>query len=181
MMKLMVMRPFCFPVRIPKEVIITIHKIQKHIKNDRAEATYISTVVYILVVVVTLAVIMDVLAVVMTKQKLDAAGEMSNGFVMGIVGMNVLGLTVLIMTIFTRKSLVQYLFNLAWAGCSLYMAFGENFVLQKLAIDSAAKSVYPTLKILAIASIVLVLLRGYPWFYSRYIYKKPIDLEALNA
>lgn len=116
-----------------------------------------------------------------TEQKLDAAGEMSNGFVMGIVGMNVLGLTVLIMTIFTRKSLVQYLFNLAWTGCSLYMAFGENFVLQKLAIDSAAKSVYPTLKILAIASIVLVLLRGYPWFYSRYIYKKPIDLEALNA
>ena len=75
MMKLMVMRPFCFSGRIPKEVIITIHKIQKHIKNDRAEATYISTVVYILVVVVTLAVIMDVLAVVMTKQKLDAAAD----------------------------------------------------------------------------------------------------------
>lgn len=56
-------------------MIITIHKIQKHIKNDRAEATYISTVVYILVVVVTLAVIMDVLAVVMTKQKLDAAAD----------------------------------------------------------------------------------------------------------
>ena len=75
MMKLMVMRPFCFSGGIPKEVIITIHKIQKHIKNDRAEATYISTVVYILVVVVTLAVIMDVLAVVMTKQKLDAAAD----------------------------------------------------------------------------------------------------------
>ena len=71
----MVMRPFCFSGGIPKEVIITIHKIQKHIKNDRAEATYISTVVYILVVVVTLAVIMDVLAVVMTKQKLDAAAD----------------------------------------------------------------------------------------------------------
>ena len=75
MMKLMVMRPFCFSGGIPKEVIITIHKLQKHIKNDRAEATYISTVVYILVVVVTLAVIMDVLAVVMTKQKLDAAAD----------------------------------------------------------------------------------------------------------
>lgn len=75
MMKLMVMRPFCFSGGIPKEVIITIHKIQKHIKNDRAEATYISTVVYILVIVVTLAVIMDVLAVVMTKQKLDAAAD----------------------------------------------------------------------------------------------------------
>jgi len=52
-----------------------IHSIRKHTKNERAEANYISTVVYILVVVVTLAVIMDVLAVVMTKQKLDAAAD----------------------------------------------------------------------------------------------------------
>ena len=56
-------------------MFITIHRIQKYIKNDRAEATYVSTVVYILVVVITLAVIMDVLAVVMTKQKLDAAAD----------------------------------------------------------------------------------------------------------
>ena len=52
-----------------------IHCIRKHTKNDRAEANYISTVVYILVVVITLAVIMDVLAVIMTKQKLDAAAD----------------------------------------------------------------------------------------------------------
>ena len=52
-----------------------IPKIQKYIKNDRAETNYISTVVYILVVVVTLAVLMDVLAVVMTKQKLDTAAD----------------------------------------------------------------------------------------------------------
>jgi len=52
-----------------------IPKIRKYIKNDRAETNYISTVVYILVVVVTLAVIMDVLAVVMTKQKLDTAAD----------------------------------------------------------------------------------------------------------
>ena len=52
-----------------------IHSIRKHTKNDRAEANYISTVVYILVVVITLAVIMDVLAVIMTKQKLDAAAD----------------------------------------------------------------------------------------------------------
>jgi len=52
-----------------------IPKIQKHIRNDRAETNYVSTVVYILVVVVTLAVIMDVLAVVMTKQKLDTAAD----------------------------------------------------------------------------------------------------------
>lgn len=43
--------------------------------DDRGEANYISTVVYILVVVITLAVIMDVLAVIMTKQKMDAAAD----------------------------------------------------------------------------------------------------------
>ncbi len=43
--------------------------------GERGELNYISTVVYILVVVLTLTVIMDVLAVVMTKQKLDAAAD----------------------------------------------------------------------------------------------------------
>lgn len=43
--------------------------------DDRGEANYISTVVYILVVVITLAIIMDVLAVIMTKQKMDAAAD----------------------------------------------------------------------------------------------------------
>ncbi len=43
--------------------------------DERGELNYISTVVYILVVVLTLTVIMDVLAVVMTKQKLDAAAD----------------------------------------------------------------------------------------------------------
>lgn len=52
-----------------------IHCIRKHTSNDHAEANYIGTVVYILVVVITLAVIMDVLAVIMTKQKLDAAAD----------------------------------------------------------------------------------------------------------
>lgn len=52
-----------------------IHCIRKHIQNERAETNYISTVVYILVVVIMLAVIMDVLAVIMTKQKLDAAAD----------------------------------------------------------------------------------------------------------
>ncbi len=52
-----------------------IHFIRKHTGNDRAEANYISTVVYILVVVVVLAVIMDVLAIIMTKQKMDAAAD----------------------------------------------------------------------------------------------------------
>ena len=55
--------------------VIMIHCIKKYIHDNRAEANYISTVVYILVVVVTLTVMIDVLAVVMTKQKLDAAAD----------------------------------------------------------------------------------------------------------
>lgn len=114
-------------------------------------------------------------------QKLDAVGEMSNGFVMGIVGMNVLGLVVLIMTIFTRKSLVQYLFTLAWAACSMFAFFTENYMLQKLGIAHATDVVLPAFKYLAIAALALTLLRGFPWFYSRYLHKEAIDLEALNA
>ncbi len=51
------------------------YPIKSYLKNDRAELNYISTVVYIFVVALTLAVIMDVLAVIMTKQKLDTAAD----------------------------------------------------------------------------------------------------------
>ena len=57
---------------------------------------------------------------------------MSNSFVMGIVGVNVLGAVVLIMTIFTRKSLIHYLFSIAWAACGLYAFFADNFLLKNL-------------------------------------------------
>ena len=43
--------------------------------GERGELSYVNTVVYILVVVITLAVIIDVLAVIMTKQKLDSAAD----------------------------------------------------------------------------------------------------------
>ena len=43
--------------------------------DDRGEVNYVSTVVYILVVVIMIAVIMDVLAVIMTKQKMDSAAD----------------------------------------------------------------------------------------------------------
>ena len=43
--------------------------------DDRGEVNYVSTVVYILVVVIMIAVIMDVLAVIMTKQKKDSAAD----------------------------------------------------------------------------------------------------------
>ncbi len=43
--------------------------------DERGELNYISTVVCIFVVALTLAVIMDVLAVIMTRQKLDSAAD----------------------------------------------------------------------------------------------------------
>ena len=49
--------------------------IRRHTSNERAEVNYVSTVVYILVVVIVLAIIMDVLSVIMTKQKLDSAAD----------------------------------------------------------------------------------------------------------
>lgn len=58
-----------------KGVLRGILKKKEYNIDDRGEANYISTVVYILVVVIALAVIMDVLAFIMTKQKLDAAAD----------------------------------------------------------------------------------------------------------
>lgn len=49
--------------------------IRRHASNERAEVNYVSTVVYILVVVIILALIMDVLSVIMTKQKLDSTAD----------------------------------------------------------------------------------------------------------
>ena len=49
--------------------------IRRHTSNERAEVNYVSAVVYILVVVIVLALIMDVLSVIMTKQKLDSAAD----------------------------------------------------------------------------------------------------------
>ena len=114
-------------------------------------------------------------------QKEDQLGELSNSFVLGLVGITVLGAVVAIMTIFTRKSIIQYCFSLAWAACGIYACFAENFVLQQLGSTNAMTVVMPTMKILAIAAAVLVLARAYPCIYSRYIYKDPIDYEALNA
>lgn len=116
-----------------------------------------------------------------TQDKHDQLGEKSNSFVMGLVGVTVLGAVVAIMTIFTRKSLVHYCFTLAWAACSLWAFFGKNYVLQSMGTEAALSGLLPALQILSIAAVVLTLARAYPWFYSRFIYKEALDLEALNA
>ena len=68
--KFTVMRPFCF-----QTVTNMSHQIRKHTNNTRGELNYISTVIYILIVALTLAVIIDVLSIVLTKQKLDAVAD----------------------------------------------------------------------------------------------------------
>lgn len=115
------------------------------------------------------------------QQKKNQLGEQSNSYVLGLVGITVLGAVVAVMTIFTRKSLVHYCFTLGWAACGLWAFFGDNYVIQNMGTEVAISSLLPTLQILSVAGAVLVLARAYPWFYSRFIYKAPIDLEALNA
>ena len=111
----------------------------------------------------------------------DQLGELSNSLVLGLVGITVLGAVVAIMTIFTRKSLIHYCFTLGWAACGLYTVLADNYVLKNMANEVGTGTVLPILTYLSIAGAVLVLLRAFPWFYSRFIYKEPIDLEALNA
>ena len=111
----------------------------------------------------------------------DQLGELSNSLVLGFVGITVLGAVFVIMTIFTRKSLIQYCFTLGWAACGLYAVFADNYVLHNMGNANGLGTVLPVMTYLAIAGAVLTLLRAYPFIYSRFIYKKPLDLEALNA
>ena len=115
------------------------------------------------------------------NDKMDQLGEQSNTYVLGLVGITVLGAVFAIMCIFTRKSAVHFCFNLAWALCGLYACFGDNYVFQSMNNAPGADTIKLLMQIFAIAGMVLTLARAYPWFYSRFIYKDPIDLEALNA
>ncbi len=103
---------------------------------------------------------------------MQAFEHRSNYYVMGIVGVTVLGLTMAIATIFTRKSLVHYIFTLAWAAVSIWGFFNGNPVIQKLGMPYAYGTVLPTLQALSIAGAVLTAARAYPWFYVRFIYKE---------
>lgn len=100
--------------------------------------------------------------------------EKSNFYVMGVVGVTVLGLVVAIMTIFTRKSIVHYCFTLAWAAVSIWAFFNSNPLIQKLGMPYAYGTVLPTLKILSIVGVVLTVLRAYPAIYVRFIAKKKL-------
>lgn len=96
----------------------------------------------------------------------------SNFYVMGVVGATVLGLVVVIMSIFTQKSVVGYCFSLGWAAVSLWGFFNSNPLIQKLGMPYAYGTVLPTLQLLSIIGAVLVVLRGFPCFYVRYKLKE---------
>ncbi len=100
----------------------------------------------------------------------SALGEMSNGFVLGIVGVTILGLIAAIMTIFTRKSMVQFAFCIAWAACGIYAFFTPNAVLSTdfPIVMASSASIYSTLQILSVVAVVLTALRAFPWFYVRF-------------
>ena len=123
----------------------------------------------------------DLISAGSASKEADQLGELSNSLVLGLVGITVLGAVMAIMTIFTRKSLIHYCFSLGWAISGLITVFGDNYVLQNMANEVGSGTVLPVLTYLSIAGAVLVLLRAYPFVYSRFIYKAPIDLEALNA
>ena len=92
----------------------------------------------------------------------------SNYYVMGVVGATVLGLVVVIMTLFTQKSITGYCFSLAWAGVSLWGFFNDNPLIQKLGMPYAYGTVLPTLQLLTIIGAVLVLARAVPCMIVRF-------------
>lgn len=115
------------------------------------------------------------------KSILEQFEANTNKYVLGLVGIMVFGAVVAVMTIFTRKSLVQYLFTLAWAAVGVYACFADNYVLQHMGATPNAGKILMGLKIASIVAAVLTVARAYPWFYTRWIHKEKLDLEALNA
>ena len=104
----------------------------------------------------------------------DVFEKNSNFFVMGVVGMTVLGLVAVIMTIFTRKSTVQFCFSIAWAAISFWGLYNSNPIIHNkdIVMPYALGTVLPTMQILTIIGAAIIVLRAYPFVYARYIAKK---------
>lgn len=112
---------------------------------------------------------------------LDQIGKKSNSYVMGIVGVTVLGLVMAVMTIFTRKSTVMYAFSIAWAAVGVYLATSENYILENMGIAGAYDAIMKPVGILCWVAVALVALRAIPWFYTRYVEgHKPYIPEELQ-
>lgn len=66
-------RSGCFAVKVV--VIILIKKIRRILQNERAEANYFSTMVFIFIAVLLLAFIIDLFSIISTKQELDLCAD----------------------------------------------------------------------------------------------------------
>lgn len=111
-----------------------------------------------------------------TEDQQDVIGERSNNYVLGIVLTTVCGAVMTVMTIFTRKSWVAYMFSLLWAGASLFLGYDtSNLAVHKFGNPEAMETILPMLQYLAIAAGALVVLRAFPWFMVRWApYKLPM-------
>ena len=54
---------------------IFLQKLRRTLKNERGEANYFSTVVFIFIAVILLAFIIDLFSIISTKQELDHAAD----------------------------------------------------------------------------------------------------------
>ena len=111
-----------------------------------------------------------------TDDQLDVVGVYSNRYVLGIVLTTVCGLVMAVMTIFTRKSWVAYMFSIAWAVASLVLSFDTgNIAVHSFGTPEATANILPALEILSIAAAAVVVLRAFPWFVVRWTpYKLPM-------
>ena len=111
-----------------------------------------------------------------TEDQLDVIGEKSNHIVLGVVLTTVCGAVMAIMTIFTRKSWVEFMFSVFWAVASLVLAFDtSNIFIHSFGDPDAIKAIIPMLQYLSIGAIAVVVLRAFPWFMVRWMpYKLPM-------
>jgi len=112
-----------------------------------------------------------------TEDQKDALGDMSNDHVMGIVIPLVCGLVMSVMTIFTRKSWVCFMFSVIWAFSGLISFLNPNYVML-MGSDFALNTILPVLKYSFIASAIVVVARAVPWVFTRWMpYKLPLKIN----
>lgn len=111
-----------------------------------------------------------------TEDQLDVIGEHSNRYVLGIVLTTVCGAVMAVMTIFTRKSWVNFMFTVFWAAASMVLAFDTgNVAVHQFGDPEAMQNIIPMLQYLAIGATVVTVLRAFPWFMVRWMpYKLPM-------
>lgn len=111
-----------------------------------------------------------------TEDQLDVIGDHSNRYVLGIVLTTVCGAVMAVMTIFSRKSWVNFMFSVFWAAASMVLAFDTgNIAVHQFGDAEAIQNIIPMLQYLAIGATAVVALRTFPWLMVRWMpYKLPM-------